>query len=419
MGRGICRALTLTAALIAGAGCLLLRPCRAAGLGDGSPPTSLEGQAAAPANAGFFDSLGNMIKAGFSSIGDALTFKPKVTPPADPTKLQTPARVGPNLHVAMGRLYEDQGNLPEAAEQYQQALKLSENDVKAIIGLAHVKSRQGDLPGASKLYDQAAKLAPSEPSVFNDMALCFAQRWMHNEAIAAMGQAIRLQPNNLLYRNNMATILVDAGRYDDALQQLRVMRPEPVAHYNLGYLLNKKGQTDEALRHFVIAASQDPSLMPARQMVQRIQASRAMNVAAARNPAGVEDRGMGGGYGNPANGAGLIPVQPAYTRQAVEGNQPDGPPPNQGVWRLPPVESGTPSWAAGDRPSSRPTTEMYLAPAGGSYGPPPADVDNPPVSSGAMPPSPGSYNFLHTARVPSDSFNALQPPVTPLPPLER
>src|SRR5207302_5009669 len=110
------------------------------------------------------------------------------------------------------------------------------------------------------------------------------------KSIAAISKAVELQPDSAKYRNNLAAALIDAGRPDDALQQLKATTTEAVAEYNIGYLLQQKGDKAQSQRHFVRALSLDPGLKPARDMlaqlgVQPIQEQVAAAAAENRVPA--------------------------------------------------------------------------------------------------------------------------------------
>jgi len=215
------------------------------------------------------------ISSTFKSMGDAL--KPKSTPAAtesyDPTALKNKANAGPDLRVTMAQAYERQGNLADAERQYQLAMKESPKDVKVICAFARLRVRQGQSAEALKLYQQALKIAPDQPFVLNELALCYARQQQWNDALQTWHRCVQLEPNNPLYRNNLAAAMVEAGQLDAAMVQLRAVHKEAVAHYNLGYLLAKKGQQPSAAQHFRVALERDPSLAQARYWLQRLEAT--------------------------------------------------------------------------------------------------------------------------------------------------
>ena len=58
-------------------------------------------------------------------------------------------------------------------------------------------------------------------------------------------KAVELQPDRELYRNNIATVLVEVGRSDEAVRQIAAVYGEPIAHYNVGVLLQQQGKRQD------------------------------------------------------------------------------------------------------------------------------------------------------------------------------
>jgi hypothetical protein len=94
-----------------------------------------------------------------------------------------------------------------------------------------------------------------------------------------------LEPANPLYRNNIATVLVDQEKFREAFDQLRQVHNEAAAYYNLGYLLTKKGKNQAALHSFSCALQVDPSMGAARQWVDHLQRTMAQE-RLAQHPSG-------------------------------------------------------------------------------------------------------------------------------------
>ena len=147
-----------------------------------------------------------------------------------------------------------------------------------------------------------------------------------------MSRAIQLEPRNPLYRNNFAAVLVDQGRVGEAFEQLRSVHGAAGAYYNVGYLLNKKGQTQEALQYFALALQADPSLAPARRVVR-------LSATTDRSGTLAEARGCGRDGRQPrgrcAGGAALVTQEPLRVSQASAPMPPDTPLPQ----RLPPTNA--------------------------------------------------------------------------------
>lgn len=205
-----------------------------------------------------------------SAIASAFSVKPKVETD-DPTSLaSTSGKMGPDVYVGLGRLYESQNKPAEAIVQYQKALSIAPNDLGAMVSLARLHDRRGESTKAIEIYQKALKAHPKSALVHNDLGLCYARQKQYERATESLNKAIALQPGNPKYRNNLATVMVELGRTDDAFKQLAVVNSEAVAHYNLAYLLEQKGQSGPAVQHLQQAIAKDPSLGPAHEMLAQL-----------------------------------------------------------------------------------------------------------------------------------------------------
>jgi len=209
-----------------------------------------------------FSNTGKSIAGAFQR--DPSKKKPK-SEPVDPVALKTKGKLpGADFYVMVAQLKERSGDLTAAEEQYQKALEIEKNYLPASLGLARLYDNQGQMQKATEAYQNAVKKHPKEASAHNDLALCYARQSRYAEAAAELNQAVELQPDRALYHNNLATILLELDRPDEALQQLMAGQKPAVAHYNMGYLLAKRGKNDAAAQQFARALEKDPGLEAAR-----------------------------------------------------------------------------------------------------------------------------------------------------------
>lgn len=208
--------------------------------------------------------IGSAVKSRLKHAGRLLSFDEPVAEASDPTSLSSEAKPSPGLYFATARLSEQSGNPKKAEEYYRRALQLDSRHYESLFGLARLLDRQGRLKEATEYYRRAAQVRPNSPGVFNDLGICFARRQMPAESLGALRQAIALSPSSPLYRHNIATVLVQMGESDAALEQLRAVHDEATAHYNLGYLLQKKGDRQTATAHFAQALRVRPNFAEAR-----------------------------------------------------------------------------------------------------------------------------------------------------------
>jgi tetratricopeptide (TPR) repeat protein len=74
------------------------------------------------------------------------------------------------------------------------------------------------------------------------------------------------------------------GRYDEAIEQFTVVHGPAIAHYNLGYLLEKRGNHQQAAVFFEKATTIDPNFTPARQRYEML--AQRVNQLAVETPNG-------------------------------------------------------------------------------------------------------------------------------------
>jgi Flp pilus assembly protein TadD len=218
-----------------------------------------------------------------------------------------PKTDGGSVYVGLARLQESQGNVAAAAEAYERALQTDSSNLEALLGYARLQDRQGNFPRATQLYQTAVRLHPNDAATLNDLGLCLSRQGKKVEAQAALAQAVNLKPDRTLYRNNLAKLLVDVGQPQLALDHLLAVHAPPVAHYNLGYLLQQKNEPILARQHFARALELDPNLADARQWLVMLDGQR---VAEAPPQPGANQGAYAPAtpqYGLPA----AVPAQPA------------------------------------------------------------------------------------------------------------
>jgi tetratricopeptide (TPR) repeat protein len=221
------------------------------------------------------------------SLRESLRIDPKVIPAKDPTNLQfDPGPLQPDLYVRAAQLMESRGQLDEAQGQYERLLELDPNNRSALVGLARLQHRRGSMDAAIAGYQRALRVAGNDPVILNDLGLCLARTGRTAEAIRTLQAALAAKPDSLLYRNNLAAVLVETKQIPLAVQTLAQTHGSAVAYYNVGYLLHQRGDVKGAYDHFTLALQADPSLGPARTMLDRIapQIGQRPPVRAAASP---------------------------------------------------------------------------------------------------------------------------------------
>ncbi|NLE36760.1 MAG: tetratricopeptide repeat protein [Pirellulaceae bacterium] len=232
------------------------------------------GPAAKPSG---LSAMGDSLSSGFKKGLDALgkPFEPlgaKDAPP-DPTSLNSQSKPSADLYLAVGRSQEEKGLTGQAEENYRKALDASPNHLGAALAYGRLLGRRGRLDEAVEVYQKAIKSHPQDSRPYNDLGLCLASHGVFDRSLAALERAVQLEPKRAVYRNNAATVLVEMGNHRAAFGHLRAVHDEATAYYNLGYLLQKQGNNDAALRHFAAAIERNPAMEEARTWFEHLSNS--------------------------------------------------------------------------------------------------------------------------------------------------
>jgi Tfp pilus assembly protein PilF len=295
-----------------------------------------------PGAARAFDPI-ESLKAGWQKI-----FPPQPpTHPPDATSLDSPGKPGPELYLATAGVYEQSGKLDLAEKQCQTALKQWPKHLGLQLAYARLQDRQDHTDEAARLYQDLARRYPKEPAVCNDLGLHYARRGLSQQGLDSLQRAVELQPQRVLYRDNIAMLLVDMGRTDPALAHLLTVHPEPVAYYNLGFLLERKGQPKVAAVYFARALEKDPSFKEARLWLERLT-----------------------GTSSPPPAAPVFPAPGQARLPAGEAAMPPGPNPAPNPLMIRTAPPGPPGPAG---PLPAPDRPVHLPPAG----PPPYNNGGP------------------------------------------
>lgn len=291
-------------------------------------------------------------KSAGKSTANALTINPQETSAYDPVSLSSKApKPDAEMYVSMARVQESGGNMQAAEQMFQQALQidnkhvpalvglgqmrfrqqkhqeafaifnqvrqLDPNNLEAILGQAHFHDTRENMPEASRLYSEATQKHPNVARTWNDLGLCLARQRRLGESQQALQKAVQLDAGNVLYRNNLATVLVELRRPDEALAHLQQAHGPAAGHYNLGFLLHRRGEDQAAAEQFQYALRVDPSFEAAKLWLDKINSGNSVPQRAGRPPLGRSAALLRG-----PDGRGLH----LYTKQEAFASRPPAPP---------------------------------------------------------------------------------------------
>jgi len=214
------------------------------------------------------------------------------SPDTDPLSLKNkPDQVGPDVFVAQGRLWESTGNSKKAMESFTKALEAEPGNAAALASIARLHFRNGEHTQAAEYFGRAIQSAPEDAGLYNDLGLTLSKIGNHGAAAETLGRALQLAPGTSRYVNNLASVLYDGGQTESAYSVLQKNNKPAVAHFNMAYLYQKNGQTEQARSHlneamkFEAQAVGDSAVSRAvsrsREMLAQMDGKPASNVAQA------------------------------------------------------------------------------------------------------------------------------------------
>ncbi len=106
--------------------------------------------------------------------------------------------------LLMGIFAEQDKDNEQAESHYKSALAADPAFHPAMNNLAYMLAAQGkDLPRALQLAEKATKARPNDANYFDTLAFVHERRGQHDQALAAIRNAIRLEPNNDRWRKRL------------------------------------------------------------------------------------------------------------------------------------------------------------------------------------------------------------------------
>ena len=224
-----------------------------------------------------------MTKATFANNGSSFKSKLKNLLPKRPTKVQIadapmadddptrldydPGEIGPELYISAARLSEQTGHYEAAIKQYAAALNADGRSRNALIGLARLNHRIGKNDEAIRHYHEALSYYPNDAVIMNDLGLCLARNGQMQKSAEVLQNAVAAAPDRDMYLHNLATVLVELNRTDEAVARLETRLGPATAHFRVGYLLNQAGRLQESSAHLEQALAYNPGLKQARQIL--------------------------------------------------------------------------------------------------------------------------------------------------------
>ena len=123
-------------------------------------------------------------------------------------------------HYMLGLSAWKAGELDRARSAFEKSLELDAKHVKTLLNLSRVLIEQGKPKDALTHVTTAVQLDSMSGDVRRMMGRVQTELRQPNEAVESYRVALSLQPTDIWSMNNMALVLIQQGRFDEALPPL-------------------------------------------------------------------------------------------------------------------------------------------------------------------------------------------------------
>lgn len=169
---------------------------------------------------------------------------------------------GSYAHALLGHEYAVAEETDKALTEFRTSVSIDQRNYVGWFGIATVYARQERWKSSESNVRRALSIHPNSAVLRCQLGLAQAALGKMDRALDTLERAVSLDSENPLCRFHRASVLLRAGRPQDALtdlQHLKDIAPrESLVYYLLGKVHNKLGNSHLALMHFSWATDLDP-----------------------------------------------------------------------------------------------------------------------------------------------------------------
>lgn len=169
----------------------------------------------------------------------------------------------PDSHYLLGYYYQKRGRYKEAIEEFEKAVLIDPDYIKAYNGLGISCDMMGDYEKAREAYKQALRLNPYLGYIYNNIGYSYLLQGNLDEAISAFEKAIAIDSSLIQSYNNLGLAYGKKGDFELAIAAFKSAGHDDQAYYNLALIYYKKGLFKEAAQNYTLALGLNPSFTKA------------------------------------------------------------------------------------------------------------------------------------------------------------
>ncbi|TKA25348.1 hypothetical protein B0A50_06252 [Salinomyces thailandicus] len=166
----------------------------------------------------------------------------------------------------MGHEYIANEDFDAALSSFRKSVAVDRRCYGGWYGLGKTYERMGKLEEAERHYRIASSINPSNATLLVCIGVVLERLRNRKAALAHYTKALELSPQSALARFKKARVLMHLKYYQDALEELEVLREQAPDEANVWFLLGKchkgLGEKNEALRSLTAALNLDAKAAP-------------------------------------------------------------------------------------------------------------------------------------------------------------
>jgi Flp pilus assembly protein TadD len=150
-----------------------------------------------------------------------------------------------------------------ARQKYNEILQRDPNNVDALLGLAKMYRLTGENERLLETESRLRERHSNNAKVWEWIAVRQGQSREWDNAADSYHHAVKLDPDNRLYRIHLGFTLARGARYDEAWQWLSRSMRETEGRFNLAQMMIHNGHPEKARQQLEYVMQADPNFKPA------------------------------------------------------------------------------------------------------------------------------------------------------------
>jgi len=182
-------------------------------------------------------------------------------------------------HDSLGVGLVEHGNLDDARQEFELALKADPHDATGLFNMGVVMESLNQPAEAESYYRRTLYWKPGHPKAHNNLAGILARVGRLDEALTHCRKAIELAPELADPHNNMGNLMAAKGEWDEALKEYGIaLKMDPAqtsVRLNLANVLIRLRRFDEARKQLDAVFEIEPKNEVGRSLMVQLEAVQA------------------------------------------------------------------------------------------------------------------------------------------------